>query len=85
MKPDEKENEPQQDAAASDGDKQEVFVVERRFVTTGQIREERVAITSGLAPGEQVVTTGQLKLKNGSRVVIDNSQELKPPATRPLQ
>lgn len=85
VKPDEKENEPQQDAAASDGDKQEVFVVERRFVTTGQIREERVAITSGLAPGEQVVTTGQLKLKNGSRVVIDNSQELKPPATRPLQ
>lgn len=85
VKPDEKKNEPQKDAGASDGDKQEVFVVERRFVTTGQIREERVAITSGLAPGEQVVTTGQLKLKNGSRVVIDNSQELKPPATRPLQ
>jgi membrane fusion protein (multidrug efflux system) len=85
VKPDEKKNAPQKDAGASDGDKQEVFVVERRFVTTGQIREERVAITSGLAPGEQVVTTGQLKLKNGSRVVIDNSQELKPPATRPLQ
>jgi len=85
VKPDEKKNEPQKDAAAGDGDEQEVFVVERRFVTTGQVREDRVAITSGLAPGEQVVTTGQLKLKNGSRVVIDNSQELKPPATRPLQ
>jgi membrane fusion protein (multidrug efflux system) len=85
VKPDEKKNEPQKDAAASNGDEQEVFVVERRFVTTGQVREERVAISSGLAPGEQVVTTGQLKLKNGSRVVIDNSQELKPPATRPLQ
>lgn len=65
--------------------KEEVFVVERRFVTTGQIREELVEVTSGLAAGEQVVTTGQLKLRNGSRVMIDNSQELKPPAVRQLQ
>lgn len=66
-------------------DNQEVFVVERRYVTTGQIRDERIAITSGLVPGEQVVTTGQLKLTNGSRVKVDNSQELKPPAVRPFQ
>jgi membrane fusion protein, multidrug efflux system len=91
VKPDEKSDEPKEAPAAAGGPaaseegKDEVFVVERRFVTTAQIREERVAITSGLAPGEQVVTTGQLKLKNGSRVKIDNSQELKPPATRPLQ
>ena len=52
---------------------------------TGQVREDRVAITSGLKAGEQVVTTGQIKLNNGGRVKIDNSQELKPPAERPMQ
>ncbi len=60
-----------------------VFVVERRFVTTGQVRGDLVAITSGLKAGEQVVTTGQLKLNNGSRVRIDNSQALKPPPELP--
>jgi membrane fusion protein (multidrug efflux system) len=62
-----------------------VFVVERRFVKPGQVREDRVAISSGLEVGEQVVTTGQIKLNNGSHVKIDNSQELKPPAERPVQ
>ena len=49
------------------------------------MREDRVAIDSGVKPGEQVVTTGQIKLNNGSRVKIDNSQELKLPAERPMQ
>ena len=62
-----------------------VFVVERRFVKPGQVREDRVAITSGLTTGEQVVTTGQIKLNNGAHVKIDNSQELKPPAVLPYQ
>jgi len=64
---------------------EEIFIVERRFVTTGQERGDRVAVTSGLKVGEQVVTTGQLKLNNGSRVKIDNSQELKAPAALPKQ
>jgi membrane fusion protein (multidrug efflux system) len=58
-------------------------VVERRFVTTGQVRDDRVAVTSGLKAGEVVVTTGQLKLNNGGHVKIDNSQALKPPAELP--
>jgi membrane fusion protein (multidrug efflux system) len=62
-----------------------VFVVERRFIRTGQERQDRVAVTTGLKAGEQVVTTGQIKLNNGARVMIDNSQELKAPAERPLQ
>jgi membrane fusion protein (multidrug efflux system) len=62
-----------------------VFSVERRFVKTGQVHEDRIAIESGLKPGEQVVTTGQIKLNNGSRVKIDNSQELKLPPERPMQ
>lgn len=52
-----------------DGD----LVVERRQVTTGRIRDGRVEVVSGLALGEQVVSAGQLKLRNGQRVRIDNS------------
>jgi membrane fusion protein (multidrug efflux system) len=71
-------------ASAADG-KQEPLIAERRFVKTGQVRGDRVAITSGLKEGEQVVTTGQIKLNNGSKIRIDNSQELKPPAELPKQ
>lgn len=70
---------------APDKAAEETLVVERRFVRTGQVRGDRVAITEGLKAGEQVVTTGQIKLTNGAAVKIDNSQELKPPATLPLQ
>ncbi len=59
--------------------------VERRFVRTGQVNETRIAITEGLKAGEDVVTTGQLKLNPGARVRVDNSQELKSPAVRPRQ
>lgn len=62
-----------------------VYVVERRFVKSGQVRDDRVAVTSGLKEGEQVVTAGQVKLTNGSQVKVDNSQALKPPAERPYQ
>jgi membrane fusion protein (multidrug efflux system) len=82
VKPEEKKN---GETAAPQAAGEEVFVVERRFVRPGQMREDLVAINSGLKVGEQVVTTGQLKLNNGSRVKIDNSQKLKPPAVLPKQ
>ncbi|TRX76321.1 efflux RND transporter periplasmic adaptor subunit [Pseudomonas mangiferae] len=46
------------------------LVVERRFVQTGERRDGKVVILEGVASGEQVVTSGQLKLDNGSHVVI---------------
>ena len=61
------------------------LVVERRFVRTGQVREDRVAITFGLKTGERVVTTGQLKLNPGTAIRIDDSQTPKPPEQRPKQ
>jgi membrane fusion protein, multidrug efflux system len=75
-----KEGEAEPKAAA-----EKVFVVERRFVRPGQVRGDLVAISTGLKVGEQVATTGQLKLNNGSHVKIDNSQDLKPPAVLPKQ
>jgi membrane fusion protein (multidrug efflux system) len=47
--------------------------VQNVFVTTGATRGDQVAIVNGLAAGKRVVTSGQLKLRNGSRVIIDNS------------
>ena len=49
------------------------LVVEQRFVTTGTKRGDLVSIVNGLKPGEQVVTSGQMKLRNGAAVVINNS------------
>jgi membrane fusion protein (multidrug efflux system) len=47
--------------------------LERRVVKTGGVKEGRVQIVSGIKAGEQVVTAGQNKVDQGSRVVIDNS------------
>lgn len=49
-----------------------MLVAWQRFVTTDGTRGDQVAITSGINEGELVVTSGQIKLKNGSRVVINN-------------
>ena len=51
----------------------DALVVEQTFVTTGLTRGDQVAILSGLKPGAEVVTSGQIKLKNGAPVSIDNS------------
>jgi len=59
------------------------MIAERRFVRTGQVRGDRVAITFGLGAGELVVTTGQLKLNPGAAIHIDKSQALAPPPERP--
>jgi membrane fusion protein (multidrug efflux system) len=61
------------------------LIAERRFVRTGQVREDRVAITDGLKAGEEVVTTGQIKLNPGASIRIDNSQPLTRPEDRPRQ
>lgn len=50
-----------------------LLTVEQRFVTTGLTRGDQVAIIKGLKPGETVVSGGQLKLRNGSRILVNNS------------
>lgn len=42
--------------------------VEQRPIKTGQTADQDVVITSGLNPGDQVVTEGQLRLEPGSRI-----------------
>jgi membrane fusion protein (multidrug efflux system) len=43
------------------------------FVTAGPKRGDQVAILKGVEQGETVVTAGQMKLRNGSQLIIDNT------------
>ena len=61
----------QADKADADGNKP--LLAQQKFVTTGDTRGDQVAILKGLEEGQEVVTSGQLKLKNGTPVIIDNS------------
>ncbi|MFM9848257.1 MAG: efflux RND transporter periplasmic adaptor subunit [Hyphomicrobiaceae bacterium] len=61
------------------------LVADRRFVRTGEARDDRVAITEGLKAGEQVITTGQVKLNPGASIRIDNTQPLQSVTPRPKQ
>ncbi len=47
--------------------------VRQRFVQLGERRGDQVAVISGIKVGEVVVTAGQMKLRNGVPVVVDNS------------
>ena len=48
-------------------------LVTQRFVKTGATRGDLVAVTEGLKAGEQVVTSGLLKLRNDAEVTINNT------------
>ena len=47
--------------------------VRYQFVTLGKTRGDMVAILSGVKEGETVVTAGQVKLRNGTKIKADNS------------
>ena len=50
-----------------------VWKAEQQFVDPGPTRGNQIAVLKGINIGDRVVTSGQLKLKNGSFVVIDNT------------
>lgn len=49
------------------------LIAQQVFVTTGATRGDQVAILKGLNEGDLVVTSGQLKLKNGTPAIVDNT------------
>jgi membrane fusion protein (multidrug efflux system) len=58
--------------------------VEQQFVKLGGSRGDQVAILSGIEPGQEIVTSGVFKLRNGAAVVVNN--KVKPennPAPKP--
>jgi RND family efflux transporter MFP subunit len=70
-------------AAPAAGDRP--MKIERRFVRTGEVRENRIAILEGVRPGEKIVIEGQLKLLPDAPVRIDPNAKLTPPAVRPKE
>ena len=52
------------------------------FVTTGPTRGDQVAILKGIEAGDEVVTSGQVKLKNGAPVVVNNTVSRRTTPTR---
>ncbi|MBV8060382.1 MAG: efflux RND transporter periplasmic adaptor subunit [Alphaproteobacteria bacterium] len=48
-------------------------VAKQTFVTLGDARGDQIAVTSGVKEGDEVVTSGQVKLRNGAAVIINNS------------
>lgn len=47
--------------------------VEQHFVTLGATRGDQVAVLTGIKEGDVVVSAGQIKLRNGSVVVVNNA------------
>ena len=66
--------------AAKDDKGNAQLVAQQVFITTGPTRGDQVAVLTGLKEGQVVVTSGQLKLKNGTPAVIDNKVQ---PANSP--
>jgi membrane fusion protein, multidrug efflux system len=54
--------------------------VQQRFVKLGDTRGDQVAVLSGVKAGEEIVTAGQMKLRNGSPVAVNNTV---PPTNEP--
>jgi len=52
--------------------------VTQRFVKTGPVRGDFIAILDGLKEGEEIATSGLLKLRNGQPVIINNDVTSKP-------
>src|ERR1022692_4350658 len=58
----------------------QLLVARQHFVTLGETRGDQVAVVKGVNAGDEVVTAGQLKLRNGSPVAVDNAAQ---PASNP--
>ena len=47
--------------------------VRQQFVKPGSARGDRIAVLSGVQPGDEVVTSGVFKLRNGAAVLVNNA------------
>ena len=66
------------DKADASGNKP--LLAQQVFVTVGDTRGDQVAILKGIEPGQEVVTSGMIKLKNDTPLTIDNTVQ---PANSP--
>jgi len=52
------------------------LIARQRFIQLGETRGDQIAVVKGVQAGDEIVTAGQLKLRNGSPVQIDNTVQL---------
>jgi membrane fusion protein (multidrug efflux system) len=58
--------------------------VRQQFVKLGSSRGDQIAVLSGIKPGEEIVTSGAFKLRNGAAVLVNNTtQPGNDPAPKP--
>ena len=56
----------------------------QQFVKLGGARGDQIAVVSGVKPGDEVVTSGVFKLRNGAAVLVNNKvQPANNPAPKP--
>lgn len=61
------------DAAGKGAEGKDALVARQTFVTLGATRGDQVAVLKGVEEGQVVVTAGQMKLRNGIPVVVNNA------------
>ncbi|PSJ45198.1 efflux transporter periplasmic adaptor subunit [Zobellella endophytica] len=61
-----------------------VLVARQRVVEVAEREAEFARVVKGLEPGEQIVTSGQVRLSNGSRVTPVESDALDTPESTPM-
>jgi membrane fusion protein, multidrug efflux system len=61
------------DSKRNEADGKSQLIARQSFVTVGATRGDQIAVIKGVNEGDMIVTAGQIKLHNGSTVLIDNS------------
>jgi membrane fusion protein, multidrug efflux system len=61
------------DSKGTDADGKPQLSARQTFITLGPTRGDQVAVLKGVEDGDSIVTAGQIKLHNGSVIMIDNS------------
>jgi membrane fusion protein (multidrug efflux system) len=63
-------------AKGKDKKGQPEFIAEQKYVKVGERRDNDIAVVSGINSGDTVVTSGQIKLHSGAKVLINNTVTL---------
>jgi membrane fusion protein, multidrug efflux system len=64
------------DSGKKNSKNQPILIANQVIVTVGETRGDQIAVLKGVKYGDIVVSSGQLKLKNGSKVVVNNTVQL---------
>jgi membrane fusion protein (multidrug efflux system) len=64
---------------------EDITTVERKIIKSGERRNGSIIVEDGIAAGELIITSGQLKLDNGTRVAISDRNSLELPSEIPAE